>query len=394
MTNATSRRELLRRAVALLGSGALGIGTGSGLLVSLPGCGIYEAEEGDAFSPWAFPGTETVPERVVARAALLASSPHNTQPWGLAVRPGAIELRARLDRNLGTMDSLLREMHIGLGCAIENMVVTSRALGQAAAVTLFPDPGDETLVARVALPPSTPTTAADKALFHAIAARHTNRGPYLETPASAALEAALRALIDDTAVEMHWLASPAERAFFREQTILATEAIVTDGPMSEDSYAWYRHDEDEIERHRDGTTIDATGNTAFTRTFGKALAKPSRSSADGYWLDGTRTRQTTASAYVLLSSTRANTRADQLRVGRVYQRMHLWATTQGLGMQPLNQLPERQDREETAALEPRFSRVLEGIVGPERRAQMAYRIGYPWDRAFASPRRPLDWVLT
>jgi hypothetical protein len=79
--------------------------------VSLPGCGVYEAETGDAFGPWSFPGDERVPERVVARAALLASSPHNTQPWALGIEATKIELRARFDRNLGTMDGLLREMH-------------------------------------------------------------------------------------------------------------------------------------------------------------------------------------------------------------------------------------------------------------------------------------------
>lgn len=370
--------------------GAVGLGIAGAGLVALPGCGVYAAEDGEAFLPWEFPGDERVPERVVARAALLGASPHNTQPWGLAISPAAVELRARADRNLGTMDSLGRELHIGLGCAVENMVVAAGAVGRAATVALLPDPSDPALVARVALAPA---PARPSALYDAIPRRHTNRGAYLDGAPAPGLEAALRALQDEPSLGLHWLASPGERARFRQETIDATEAITGDADMSRDSDAWYRHTAEEIGTHRDGTSIDAAGLGASERTLGKAGARPSEESTNAYWMDATKTRSTTGSAFAILSSSAASTRIDQLRAGRVYQRMHLWATSQGLGMQPLNQLAERQDREETQRLEPRFTRTLASFVGEGRRAQMLFRIGYPWDRAFASARRPLEWVL-
>lgn len=384
MADALSRRRVLQGLSAALGL----VGTG---LLSLPGCGVYEAEDGAAFDPWRFPGDETVPERIVARAALLAASPHNTQPWGLTVRTDAVELRARLDRHLGAMDSLRRELYVGLGCAVENMAIAARAVGRTGDVAWLPSGDDPALVARVTLAPTDPQAGA---LFSAVARRHTNRGAYVDGAPAPGLEQALRGLVDDPAVALHLLVSAAERTRFRDETIGATRAITEDTAMSEDSERWYRHSADEIERTRDGTTLDATGSGAGTRSFGKALGRPSRETADAYWLDATETRQTTASAFVVLSSLRRNTREDQLRVGRVFQRLALFATSQGLATQPLNQLAERQDREETAGLEPRFTRVLGEIVGDERRAQMLFRVGYPWDRAFASPRRPLAWVLT
>ena len=89
----------------------------------------------------------------------------------------------------------------------------------------------------------------------------------------------------------------------------------------------------------------------------------------------------------------ANTREEQLQVGRAFQHLQLWAASEGLAMQPLNQLAERQDREQTQALKPVFSRALEELLGArDRRAQMLFRIGYPVDEALASPRRPLAWV--
>ncbi|MBS2014046.1 MAG: hypothetical protein JST00_14245 [Deltaproteobacteria bacterium] len=384
MATTLARRDVLGLAGAL-GLGKLAVG-----LVSLPGCGIYEAESGDAFAPWDFPGGERAPERVIARAALLASSPHNTQPWALSIEPSRIELRARLDRNLGAMDGLRREMYVGLGCAIENMAVAAPQVGRSATVELLPVRGDDVLVARLALAPAAPTAAP---LFDAIARRHTNRGRYLDAPAASALEPALRDLVRDAGVELHFLGAPDQRRAFADATIAATEAIIADAEMSADSDRWYRHSEEEILEKRDGTTLDATGNGASTRTLGKAFSRPSAETANSYWLDGTRARQTTGSAFVILSSRTESTREDQLRVGRVYQRMHLWATTQRLAMQPLNQLAERQDREEVRGLEPVFTRRLAGWVGDRRRAQMLFRIGYPWDEAFASPRRPLEWVI-
>lgn len=377
------RRACLR----LLGGAAAG-----SCLLRLPGCAYYEAQDGEAFTPWDFPGSAAPPEVIAARAALLAASPHNTQPWALHVTAESIALYADFDRHLGAMDSLRRELHIGLGCALENLVIAAAARGRASEVTLLPDEAQPNLVARVTLRQA--PAARDK-LFDAIACRHTNRGRYFDRTAPPGLERSLQELLspEAPAVSLHLLTSADARARFREQTIAATQAIIDDAEMSADSARWYRHTRQEIEQHRDGTTLDATGASAVTRFFGKVLARPSERSANEFWLAATKERQTTGSAFVILSSSSANTRASQLRVGRVFQRLHLWAATQGLAMQPLNQLAERQDREESLTQEPRFTASLAALMASsERRAQMLFRIGYAEDTAFASPRRPLSRV--
>jgi hypothetical protein len=371
----------------------LGAAAGGAYLLRLPGCAYYEAEDGAAFSPWDFPGPRAGPEVIAARAALLAASPHNTQPWALRMTPESIELFADFDRHLGAMDGLRRELHIGLGCALENLAIAARASGRSSQIALLPEASQPNLVARVALQPAEPE---HDALFGAIARRHTNRGLYMDRPLPPALERAILPLsaAGGPGIGLHWLPTRSQRARFRRETIAATRAIVADAEMSTASERWYRHSHQEIEQHRDGITLDATGSGALTRFFGKSLWRPSQEVANRYWLAATAERQTTGSAFGILASSDANTRADQLRAGRVYQRMHLWATTQGLAMQPLNQLAERQDREEARMLAPHFTRILgELIATPGRRVQMLFRIGYAVDHAFASPRRPLAWVV-
>jgi hypothetical protein len=381
-SNKLGRRDCLRL-LAAAGGGMF--------LLRLPGCTYYEAESGAAFAPWDFPGQSAAPEVIAARAALLAASPHNTQPWALAVSPDAIDLFADFDRHLGAMDCLRRELHIGLGCALENLVIAARARGRSARVELLPDPAQANFVARASLEPAPPQDG----LFDVIALRHTNRGAYLDTPLPNGLPEALQALLGDEApsITLQLLHDDTQRARFRDETIAATRAIIEDTEMSVDSDRWYRHSQRDIDTHRDGVTLDATGNDAATRFFGKSLGRPSRATADRYWLDGTRERQTSGSAFAIISSSGDNTRADQLRAGRVYQRLALWATAHGLAMQPLNQLAERQDREQALGLAPRFTRVLQELMATgDRRAQMLFRIGFAIDDAFASPRRPLAWV--
>ncbi|GAB4540594.1 MAG: nitroreductase family protein [Haliangiales bacterium] len=392
-----SRRQFLR------GLGAAGA---TSLLV-VGGCGYYVAESGDAYTPWEYPDDDAAPELLAVHAAILAANPHNTQPWLFAVTAAQIDVYADLSRSLGAMDSAHREMYIGLGCAIENLVIAARQHGREPTVTYLPGragdpdgdsaPGDgdgdsETWVARVEL---TPTDPARQALHPAIARRHTNRGQYLNEAPPAGLAAALRALMSPAEaelIELSLIADDDGKARFRDGTVAATQAIIDDHEMNEASHAWYRHSRDAIDQHRDGTTIDATGSDALTRALGKSIGRPDAAEAGEYWLAATRERQTTAAGFCLLSSRDRASRYQQLICGQVYQRMHLWATSEGLAMQPLNQMAERQDREQQLGLEPVFSDLLAELSGGDRGVQMLFRVGYAWDSANKSPRRPLAWV--
>jgi hypothetical protein len=271
------------------------------------------------------------------------------------------------------------------------MVIAARASGRAPTVSLLPDASDASLVARVALTPADPL---DEPLFASIARRHTNRGRYAEAPAADALKSTLESLVTEPGVALHLFADGADKARFRQGTIDATNAIIADPDMSRDTNAWYRQSADDILQHRDGITIDCSGSGASTVFLGKVTGRPSDATANSYWLAATQGDQTTGSAFGILSSSIQSTRADQLRVGQVYQAMHLWAVGQGLAMQPLNQMAERQDREETQGLPLQSTALLEQLMGSaDRRAQMLFRIGYPWDDANPSPRRPIEWVL-
>ena len=83
-----------------------------------------------------------------------------------------------------------------------------------------------------------------------------------------------------------------------------------------------------------------------------------------------------------------------LRAGRLWQRLPLQGTLLGLGMQPLNQLPECVDRERQLGRPSISSKALASFSGDtEWQPTFAFRVGWPTRPGAASPRRSLQSVL-
>jgi hypothetical protein len=122
--------------------------------------------------------TGAKPETTLAlvRAAILAASPHNTQPWLFKITNSSIELHIDTQRNVGALDPYLREEHIGTGCALENLMLAASAHGYKATAALLPGklgpipaaPKTQ-LLARVNL---TPGKREENELYNAPAAPH------------------------------------------------------------------------------------------------------------------------------------------------------------------------------------------------------------------------------
>jgi hypothetical protein len=207
----------------------------------------------------------------------------------------------------------------------------------------------------------------------------------------------LEALIgDEQDVRLFWITDDEELHLTGDLIVDATEAIIDDHDQSHDSARWYRFDWNEVQRYRDGLTLDAMGGSAVFRAAAKILPRQSSERNDQFWLKATReTHTATAAAFGILAVPDQDNPAHRLNCGRAWQRMHLWATTRGLAMQPLNQLPERAAREQVLKLEPKFGPALRRLIGGQLwQALMVFRTGYPIDQALPSPRRAAESVIT
>jgi len=357
--------------------------------------GVFSIGQGPAYDPWkAWRADRAAGPTRLVRAAILAANPHNSQPWLFRVHGNIIDVFADTGRNIGAIDPYRREMYIGLGCALENLVLAAEPYGYAADVALLPHQANPTHVARVTL---TAATARESALFDAIPLRHTDRGPFdiVRTVAPEALSRLAGLGPDLSQVSVLWFTTEPERRRVGELIVAATEAIVTDDQQSSDSAKWFRSSWQEIQQLRDGITLDAQSLPPFINVVAKLLPPLSREQSDQAWLRNTRDRHVpTAAAFGLIIVPDANDNAWRIRGGRLWQRMHLWATTQGLSMHPLNQMPERADRERTLGIDPRFGSALKELVSvPGMQALMPFRLGYPIMQARPSPRRDVMAVL-
>jgi hypothetical protein len=330
---------------------------------------------------------------------VLAANAHDTQPWKFGLDSERIDIYADTDRNLGAMDPFLREMHLSLGCSLENAVLVARSLGFEANVETaagsLREQGGASGQRRVASIGLINAKSDVSPLVSAIPRRHTNRSPYqADRSVPDAMLEQLRALASDGAVRLTFLTDPAARRDFAAATVAATESIVADSTMIADSDRWFRATDAEIELHRDGPTLYCAGLSPLVM-FGARWMPVSTESAHRHWVDQTRNAQLGSNPVIGLIAVKDLYDCDgALRAGRLWQRLHLQGTLLGLGMQPLNQLPERVDRELQMGKPATYRKVLAGISGDAKwQPTFAFRVGWPTRTAAASPRRTLQSVV-
>ncbi len=242
-----------RGALAYGGAAVLLASTGGALRAFDPAGRPPPAD--DAYAPWRLwndPAISGTPLALVA-AGVLAANPHDTQPWRFSVGENAIEIFADLTRGLGAMDAYGREMHLGLGCAIENMAVAAGPNGYGVEVAAAP--GSLTTLDERQAPVHAATLSltrrertAPDVLYRAIPFRHTNRYAYdsNRAPPQAWRDFATQADFGDD-IRVFLIEDGEKRRLYDAAVVEATEAIIADRIMIADSDRWFRASSAEID---------------------------------------------------------------------------------------------------------------------------------------------------
>ncbi len=383
-----SRRSVLR---GLGIGGATAVVAGTALLsYRVYDSAVLDPGSGPAHDPWRRWQDTPGPLGAIA-AAVLAASPHNTQPWAFAVGTDAIDVFTDPTRTTGSVDPYSRERYIGLGCALENLMLACGPKGLQPALTLLPDGPDGERVAHVRLSAAPPTT---NPLYEVIDQRHTNRGPYQPVAVSSEVLAGLSAANVTSDLAVQWIVEPGPRAALGGLLVDAAEALVADEQQSVDNFAWFRPDNDAEQRHRDGLVLDGQGLSPFTLGVAKLLPPSSRTAGDRFWVDNTRDVHTaTAAAYGVITTTAPDDRRGHLDAGRLLQNIHLRATVSGVALQHMNQITERIDRETSTGAPATFAPRFAALLPAGARPLLTFRVGYPVRAGRPTPRRSAAMVL-
>lgn len=364
-----SRRTLTVRAIG--GLTALAVANKIDSVIAAPQIVALPDEGGEA--PWDYWLSEKSAGVVrIASAGILSANPYNTQPWLFRLSDDRIEVLADLNRNLAVLDSLRRELYIGLGCAIENASVAAPSQGLAANVSLRMD-AQTNLAAIINLGPS--KTA--KHLHHdAIALRHTHRGAYHQ----------------DRNVERQTLDALMRQVSSADTRLLLIDASTPDGRSHADLINEATETIIATPDLRDGRHIGIRGSIPRTTTD---LEEAYRN-ADAAWVRANHTVSCATAVMfglIMVRGSRTN-HILHMEAGRLWQRLHLEGTVRELAMQPMNHLMEVIDYDallqRPSTLKSRMNLKSEWdgwepIFG--------FRFGYANAPAPRSPRRPLAKVV-
>lgn len=390
----------MRRRYFLKGVGVLTVAVVGGGVWRAWDQGVFSTGDGPAYEPWKdWRNAKDGPLALVS-AAILAASPHNTQPWLFKVSDSAIELYIDKSRNVGALDPYLREEHIGMGCALENLMLAAPANGYAATATLvlgklgpIPAVPKPHFLARVDLAHG--KREADE-LYSTIPLRHTNRARYdSRKPLPPDFLDALSHLPNgDGDVKLFLFTSAADRQNIARVSSAANTEIYSDPNVKAGSERWVRLQWSVVQRYRDGLTIDAFGLPPIATGIVKTL--PQRMVG---WL-GSRSERDLYSELMLsaplIGFIAVRDRYDQqqcLLAGRTWQRAHLFATAKGIAARPCNESVEMVDHERALGQPASRVALLNEITGdPSWQPTSVFYMGYPTLTAHASPRRPLQWV--
>ena len=339
-----------------------------------------------ALQPWSLPDRAPAGEIEIARAligaAILAPSHWNSQPWRFEVEGPVIRLFADAGRALPVTDPEQRALRLSLGAALENLLVAARAWGLRTTVTYPPPRNADDAVAEVAW--SAGEAPRDRALFHAIVDRRTNRHEYDGRGLFRENRTVLSVQVPE-GFRLHWID---DRDRIRTVGQLAHDAVreqVMDRAAQAEHHRWTRFGDD-ARRRADGISVGALALGGPAKWLaGRYLNPRSWFAGQGAGSLGKQAGKNVRSAGALALLTTPGRRADSWLVGgQVYERLALKATQLGIAHQPIS-APIERDRFRPELL------TMFGAVGEE--PLMFVRLGHA-DRPRGTERRAVALVAS
>jgi len=201
-------------------------------------------------------GTPAEQLRFLLNYAVLAPSRHNAQPWLFKVDGDTVELYADRSRSLPVMDPDDRELTIGCGAALANLIIAIRHFGYAPAVEIHSHHDQGRLLARVTLETGVRATSEEQRLFSALLQRRTNRQPFEDRPLPASLLSALEEMAMQEGASLRFVREEETRYALASLIATGDRMLWTDERFRQEVATWTRPVESQA---RDGVPAYALG---------------------------------------------------------------------------------------------------------------------------------------
>ena len=362
----------------------------------LSGCATTKLSALDDWQPENKTNTDV--RLLVLSYALLAPNAHNKQPWLVKLKaPMEFELYIDQTRLLPETDPFARQIHISHGTFIELLDLAAKHSGYVCDIRYFPQGmRNNTIisdkpVAHFTLVKS--TTAKPDSLFDSILHRVSNKREYDDSPVSTETLTQLTLPLHEDVSSL---------SFSNDSRYLKSIAAIADNAMQietqnqkrdDETLAMFRFNDEEINKYRDGLSMDQSGISGFTKLIAETFfvtrekVMNDKASFSKEAINLTQKQANSATAWAWLT-TKKNSRKDQILIGRTYARIHLKATELGLAMHPMSQV--LQEYEDMNTLQKKFLKLLEIPEG--HTVQMLFRLGYA-NTVRHTARRQLEQIV-
>lgn len=333
--------------------------------------------------------------------AILAPNPHNKQSWLVNLKHNdTIELYVDQSRLLPHSDPYHRQIHIGQGAFLENLSISASHFGYKARITYFPQGEyDNIIVENKAIASITlqkDSTIKEDELFRNILNRHSNKREYDNTKVPPNNIEELITKINNINNDAYILQFSHKQEIVSGLRKIAIDAMTIESQNKQanlETIDMFRFNDEEIEKYRDGFSLAQSGKSNIARFFienlflsrEKALKDPL--SFGNTAIEMTQNQVNSTKTFGMLT-TKGNTRLDQVKIGRVYDRLNLLVSSMGLVMHPISQV--LQEYSEMNELQKDFLSVTNTNKGET--VQMFFRLGYAKETEH-SPRRDLKDII-
>ncbi|MBN2526024.1 MAG: Tat pathway signal protein [Deltaproteobacteria bacterium] len=264
----------------------------------------------------------------LVRMGTLASNSHNAQAWTFAIDEEGISIFPDFSRSLPVVDPTYHHLFVSLGCAAENIVQAAPSLGFQPIVNVSDSSGTKHI--RIALQKN---KATHENMALTIPKRSCSRSTYDGNSVGRLALARLAGAADDD-VNIDLLFHPKELTAVSELVIAANTCQVNNAAYREELKSWIRFNKRQAYYTRDGIFAAASGSPTAPPWIARLVFDRAYTAKN----ENEKLRAQMASTpCVGVFTVKGNTWKDWINVGRVCQRLSLYATAMNIAHAHVNQ---------------------------------------------------------
>lgn len=336
------------------------------------------------YQPWqvnlnSFPKNGTIHDELLflLHFAILAPSGHNSQPWEFSLSDNSIYVWVKRERSLKESDPTRRQLMIGMGCMMENLCLAADYYNFKCNINYFPNPQNEDLVANISFTKSGEIKNDPRHLIFSIPKRHTNRNRYedclpLKEFLSEMQKFSNRDMQISLVTEQDLKEQIADIANMSGQEIMDSDSFRKELST---------HVKSNYTNSKTGMPASGMGIPGPISFLVPWLIKKMNMARKSAKKDNILLKKYTPMFVVI--STKGDSNLDRIEAGRLFERIWLMATREGLSCAPLAAPVQVGE----------YYKQLQSLLGITMRPLVFFRMGYCEKNASMSPRLSAEEVV-